>query len=99
MGQIPDDDYEGRTDKSCVAVYDGQSDKFVIYNNAFPTMYYEPNVGLCWKINGAKTSMPVRGIPGHDGANGKLNIVKGQLDTSDVTGKEYGLFLIMFYLI
>ena len=72
--------YENTKDFSCILVYDvdrktGEG-KFSSLNNAFPTVYYEKGIGLCWKINGAGSGLPIRGIPGKDGANATLYIVK-----------------------
>lgn len=71
-------------DLSCIVVYDPNivdsdgyvSGGFKVLENAFPTMYYEQGVGLCWNINGSKTGLPVRGIPGKNGLNAKIHVVK-----------------------
>lgn len=85
MGSLDPSIYSTRSDMSCVAVYqkdlyvnedETTSPGFAIYNNAFPTIYYESGKGLCWKVNGAETGMPVRGLPGEDGASATLMIVK-----------------------
>lgn len=72
--------YENTKDFSCILVYDVDREtgegKFSSLNNAFPTVYYEKGIGLCWKINGAGSGLPIRGIPGKDGANATLYIVK-----------------------
>ena len=75
-----DSEYDEIEDLSCIAVYNyyEDADRFDIIKNAFPTMYYEDTVGLCWKVNGAKSGMPVRGIPGKNGHNSTLHIVKGE---------------------
>lgn len=72
--------YENTKDFSCILVYDVDREtgegNFSSLNNAFPTVYYEKGIGLCWKINGAGSGLPIRGIPGKDGANATLYIVK-----------------------
>lgn len=72
--------YENTKDFSCILVYDVDRETgkgtFSSLNNAFPTVYYEKGIGLCWKINGAGSGLPIRGIPGKDGANATLYIVK-----------------------
>ena len=72
--------YENTKDFSCILVYDVDREtgegKFSSLNNAFPTVYYEKGIGLCWKINGAGSGLPIRGIPGKDGANATLYIVR-----------------------
>lgn len=72
--------YVNIKDFSCILVYDGSLNDnyggFKSLNNSFPTIYYEKNVGLCWKINGSETGLPVQGIPGKDGSNATLYIVR-----------------------
>lgn len=73
--------YSDLSDTSCILVY--EKDGFKILENAFPTVYYEKHIGLCWKINGGKTGLPIQGIPGKDGLNAPVYIVKAeQIDTS-----------------
>lgn len=80
IGKFDDDTYNGQytniDDKSCIVVYNGEKCCFEKLDNAFPTIYYEKGVGLCWRINGNPTGIPVRGLPGKDGMNSKLHIVK-----------------------
>jgi hypothetical protein len=89
IGKIDDSAYTNITDLSCILVYDNTSNddsksKFKKLSNAFPTLYYESGVGLCWKINGADTGLPVRGLTGRDGKNAILNIVKcDEINVSD----------------
>ena len=66
--------YNNIIDASCALIY--ESGKFTILE-AFPTMYYEKGLGLCWKLNGNFTGMPVKGLPGKNGINSRLFIVKG----------------------
>lgn len=74
----------GLKDFSCIVVYDGSltdengyvTGGFKSLQNAFPTIYFEQGVGLCWKINGSHTGLPVKGIPGKDGSNATLYIVQ-----------------------
>ena len=56
--------YVSFKDASCVMVYNGTTSQFDLLSNAFPTMYYENGVGLCWKIYGNETQIPVQGVPG-----------------------------------
>ena len=67
--------YNEIIDLSCIVVY--SNGEFKSLDNAFPTVYYERGVGLCWKINGNNTGLPVQGIPGRDGKDTKLFIVQG----------------------
>lgn len=62
-------------DLSCIIVYENGA--FKKLNNAFPTIYYEIGVGLCWKLNGNQTGIPVQGPTGKNGLNANLYIVKG----------------------
>jgi hypothetical protein len=93
--------YDNIRDASCILVYDSTENDnaggFKILENAFPTVYYERGVGLCWKINGNNTGLPVQGIPGRAGIDAKLFIVKsenpavstnGGTATADVEGTE-----------
>lgn len=74
VGKVDQSVYDGIEDKSCIIVYDNGS--FKSLNGALPTMYYERGVGLCWKLNGNPTGMPVQGIPGKDGKHSLMRIVK-----------------------
>ena len=73
-------DFGNERDLSCILTYDGTKFNRI---NAFPTMYYEKGVGLCWMVNGQKTGLPVQGIPGNDGKNSDILIVRvdGNPDT------------------
>lgn len=86
-----EDQYITLKDFSTVLVYDCNEDYIYIRNGetrkskgafkhvtTFPTMYYEEGVGVCWNINGAYTGIPVQGIPGKDGLNAKIHIVKAE---------------------
>ena len=93
--------YANLKDMSCILVYDKDvsvtikqdgnnytvKGGFKILANAFPTVYYESGVGLCWKINGANTGIPVQGLPGRDGKNAITSIVK----CSNVGKSEYNI--------
>jgi hypothetical protein len=76
-------DFGNERDLSCVLTYDGSKFNRI---NAFPTMYYERGVGLCWMVNGQKTGLPVQGIPGNDGKNSDILIVRVD-GTPDTDGK------------
>lgn len=76
IGKIDSGLYTNTKDMSCIVVYDATQDGFVALQNAFPTIYYEKGIGLCWKVNGNPTGIPVQGIPGKDGLNATLQIVK-----------------------
>jgi hypothetical protein len=77
IGDIDSKYLDGITDLSSIIVYDSTEEGgFKSLNDAFPTMYYEPEIGLCWKLNGKPTGMPVQGIPGKDGKNSLMRIVK-----------------------
>lgn len=79
--------YINTKDFSCIVVYDGNLNDgvggFTSLDNAFPTIYYENNVGLCWKINGSETGLPVQGIPGKDGSNASMYIVRSTETIND----------------
>lgn len=72
--------YDNIVDLSCVVVYDKSINNgnggFKVLNNSIATLYYDNKVGLCWKINGKETGIPAQGIPGIDGKNSKIYIVK-----------------------
>lgn len=76
IGKIDDSQYTNIKDMSCILVYDNSISGFKALENAFPTIYYEKGVGLCWQINGNPSGIPVQGIPGKNGANATLHIVK-----------------------
>jgi hypothetical protein len=90
-GRINAEEYDEIKDVSCIMVYDKNENNgkggFKILANAFPTIYYEDGLGLCWKVNGANTGIPVQGIPGKNGKNTLMTIVKANISSSD----EYGL--------
>lgn len=93
--------YANLKDMSCILVYDKDvsvtieqdgnnytvNGGFRMLTNAFPTVYYESGIGLCWKINGANTGIPVQGLPGRDGKNAITSIVK----CSNVEKSEYNI--------
>ena len=82
IGNIASSDFSDVTDLSCALIYtevtnDGNTSyKFERLTNAFPTIYYEPSIGLCWKLNGCETGLAVQGIPGKDGRDSTIEIVK-----------------------
>lgn len=80
LGILSDKDkskYQDITDLSCVLLFDSDNNNFKVLLNAFPTIYYEKELGFCWRINGAETGFPIQGIPGKDGEDALLQIVKG----------------------
>ena len=105
IGNIDESQYTNIKDFSCILVYD-ENEKSVIDNveisggfkvlpNAFPTIYYEDNVGLCWKVNGNNTGIPVQGLPGRDGLNSTLYLVKCNtitVENSVIHGEVTGLY-------
>ena len=72
--------YSSAVDLSCVLIYDktvnNNEGGFVRLENAFPTMYYVPGTGMCWKLYGEATGIPVAGLPGQKGQSSSINIVK-----------------------
>lgn len=76
IGKIDDGQYTNIKDMSCILVYDNSISGFKALENAFPTIYYEKGIGLCWQINGNPSGIPVQGIPGKNGADATLHIVK-----------------------
>lgn len=95
-----DEQYNDITDASCIVIYglknnaEGNKEndyEFKVLDNVFPTIYYESNTGLCWKINGNQTGIPVQGLPGKNGEDTKLFIVKADYNnklTSEDTDTE-----------
>ena len=87
IGMLNESQYTNIKDFSCVLVYDANVESmidgkpvnggFKALTTAFPTIYYESNVGLCWKVNGNGTGIPVQGVPGRNGLDTNLQIVKG----------------------
>ena len=98
-GRINANEYENLVDVSCIMVYDKNLNNgnggFNILSNAFPTIYYENGIGLCWKVNGANTGIPVQGIPGKDGRNNLMTIVKSNISSNReglITGNVTHIF-------
>lgn len=84
--------YDGIEDQSCIFVYDVDREtgegKLSSLKDAFPTVYYHKGIGLCWRINGKESGLPIRGIPGKDGANATLYIVQlKNIENSTEPGK------------
>ena len=85
VGNLSIDDFQDEIDLSCILVYnDGIFERL---NNIFPTMYYENGKGLCWKVNGQNTGLPVQGVPGSDGKNSDILIVRVKDNSIDSNGK------------
>lgn len=79
-------------DLSCVLIYNvNENGKgyFEVLDNAFPTIYYEKEVGLCWKLNGNNTGIPVKGPQGKAGENAKLYIVKSDKEINQSTSNTF----------
>lgn len=76
--------YTNAVDLSCVLIYNGQKQTFERLDNAFPTMYYTPGVGMCWKLYGENTGIPVQGLPGAKGQSSSIAIARcSKLDSND----------------
>lgn len=90
IGKIDAINYKDIHDISCIIVYD-KDNGFKCLNNAFPTIYYEENVGLCWKINGKNTGITIQGLPGGDGS---LNYNQWKAIYSDQNKKSENKTLI-----
>ena len=71
---ISQDEYDNLTDFSCLLVY--ENGQFNALSNAFPTIYFDGTLGLCWKINGHNTGIPVQGMPGKNGENATMYMVR-----------------------
>lgn len=88
--------YNDIEDLSCILVYDKNTAEFKSLNNAFPTIYYEKNVGLCWKVNGNETGIPVKGQQGDDGKDAMFYFIKCERTESDdeiyVKSKVAGIY-------
>lgn len=92
LGNAEESQYTNIKDFSCILVYNSkmhdsngeylkdENDNFVdgfeVLSNAFPTIYYEKNVGLCWKLNGIGTGIPVKGAMGKNGKDANIVIVR-----------------------
>lgn len=76
--------YTNAVDLSCVLIYNGQKQTFERLDNAFPTMYYTPGVGMCWKLYGENTGIPVQGLPGAKGQSSSIAIARcSSLDSNN----------------
>lgn len=87
--------YSDIKDLSCIVMYDNTVDGFKIVSNVFPTMYFDPSIGLCWQINGVKTGLAIQGVPGKPGLNSPVTIVKcDELESNDniLFGKISAIF-------
>ena len=74
------------TDRSCVIYFDTQNEdgclEVKIYNN-IPTIYYDTIVkDFCWRINGERTGISAKGIPGQRGLKGS-SFLLGQFKYSE----------------
>ena len=76
LNNIEDAQFNSITDLSCVLIYNAENNNFDVVDHAFPTIYFEKEVGLCWNLNGNATGLPVQGPKGKDGKDAKLYIVK-----------------------
>lgn len=85
VGQLTESDFGNEVDLSCILVY--EDGEFVRLNNIFPTMYFEDGLGLCWMVNGQRTGLPVQGVPGKDGRNSDILIVRVKDNAVDSDGK------------
>lgn len=89
------DQYNDIKDLSCVLVYDYNVNGFKIISNLYPTMYFDAAIGLCWKINGIETGLPIQGVQGKPGLNSPVTIVKcDELELNDdiLYGKISAIF-------
>lgn len=73
-------------DRSCVIYFDTQNEdgclEVKIYNN-MPTIYYDTTVkDFCWRINGERTGISAKGIPGQRGLKGS-SFLLGQFKYSE----------------
>lgn len=84
--------YDGVRDLSCVVVYDNSLNNgtggFKALTNSVSTLYYDKFLGLCWKINGVETGISAQGIPGNDGKNSKIYIVKCESSETTDNGQN-----------
>lgn len=96
MNNIDFSQYDNTSDFSCMVVYDGNRGEFVSLANAFTTIYYDSTVGLCWKVNGCNTGIPVQGMRGRAGIDSKLYIVQCNSytvnDSGIMRGRVTGLY-------
>ena len=72
-------------DYSCIVVFNNSNGVFTfdVLTNSFPTVYYDEEIGLCWKIHGLESGIPVQGVKGKDGKNAILHVVKCESVTND----------------
>ena len=83
IGKINDADYSKCIDTSCIVIYENGS--FKRYN-AFPTIYLNKELGMCWKINGFETGIPAMGLNGKDGKNSNIYVVVTEKPTMGQVG-------------
>lgn len=95
LAYLDHDQYNNIRDLSCVLIYDYNVNGFKIVSNLYPTMYFDASVGLCWKINGIETGLPIQGVQGKPGLNSPVTIVKcDELESNDniLYGKISAIF-------
>ena len=66
-------DYIDAIDYSCT-LYMGEDGKWNVVQN-FPILYYDNDLGFCWKINGNETGISAQGPEGRSGTDGQVFIV------------------------
>ena len=92
---INQDQYASIKDLSCVLIYDAAVGGFKALIDAFPTIYFQTNVGLCWKINGVNTGLAVQGVQGKRGLNSPIYVVRCndlELKDSLLSGEVNAIF-------
>ena len=91
--------YSSAVDLSCILVYDKTANNnvggFVRLKNAFPTMYYVPGTGMCWKLYGEATGIPVAGLPGQKGQSSSINIVKCNSFKEETIGSDENAYTVL----
>lgn len=95
LAYLDHDQYNSIRDLSCVLIYDYNVKGFKIISNLYPTMYFDTSIGLCWKINGIETGLPIQGVQGKPGLNSPVTIVKcDELQSNDnvLYGKISAIF-------
>lgn len=89
-------------DKSCVIYFDVNNEGILeahVYDQ-IPTIYYDPVAkDFCWKINGEKTGISAKGIPGKQGSKGS-SFLLGKFEyeaDSEVATTKMQLSHIFYY--
>ena len=94
-------DFNSIQNLSCVFTFDCTANDgeggFKIINDVFPSIYYKPNKGWCWKLNGIDTYFSAEGIASKEGKPGKnvpSYMVKCEKDSLKFEQSNFDTYLI-----